>query len=91
MEELNKFVKAKYMLFFSAMLQVSFVAMQPLFIVNHKIIPMLLTGFLISMIWTFNIKKVAFGGWPDRLVYAIGAMCGTGFGYWISNITIKYL
>ena len=80
-----KFIKAKGGLFLTALLQVTFVAMQPLFIINHDIIPMLATGFLISLIWTFNVKKVAFGNITDRLVYAIGAMAGTGLGFAISH------
>ena len=78
-------------LFFTALFQVFFVAMQPLFIIHHKIFPMLITGFLISLIWTFNVKKVAFGGLKDRLIYAIGATVGTFFGYLISNWIIQFL
>ncbi len=78
-------------LFLTALFQVCFVAMQPLFIIHHKIIPMLVTGFLISLIWTFNVKKVAFGDIKDRLAYAVGATAGTGIGYLISNWLIKLM
>lgn len=84
----NKILE-RWELFFTALTQVSFVAMQPLFIINHKIFLMLTTGFLISLIWTFNVKKVAFGNIWDRLIYAAGATIGTGFGYLISNWVVK--
>jgi hypothetical protein len=80
------FIRDKWKLFVTALLQVTFVAMQPLFIVHGRIIPMLITGFLISLVWTFNVKRVAFGTNWDRIVYASGAMAGTGLGYWISHM-----
>jgi len=85
------FAKNNWKLFTTAMFQVTFVAMNIIFISNHRIIPMLLTGFMISLIWTFNIKKIAFGGTIDRIVYSTGAMVGTGLGYLISNYVNKLL
>lgn len=77
--------KSKWALFLTAMVQVTFVAMNVTFIAHGEIIPMLLTGFMISLIWTINVKRVALGGWLDRITYANGAMVGTGLGYVISN------
>lgn len=84
-------MKNKISLFLTALLQVTFVAMNVTFISEKKILPMLITGFLISLIWTFNVKKVAFGTNWDRVIYAVGAMCGTGIGYLISHSLIKIL
>jgi len=86
-----KFIKAKYGLFLTALLQVTFVAMNVVFISKHYIIPMLVTGFCISLVWTLNVRKITFGGWGDRFVYSFGAMVGTGLGYFISNHIIHYL
>lgn len=86
-----EFTKKNWKLFLTATCQVTFVAMNILFISNHRIIPMLITGFMISLIWTFNIKKVAFGGITDRIVYSTGAMLGTGLGYLISNYVNTFL
>jgi hypothetical protein len=76
-------------LFLTAVCQVTFVSMNVIFISKAMIIPMLLTGFMISFMWTLNVKKVAFGDWWDRVIYATGAMIGTGLGYlistWMSN------
>lgn len=77
-------------LFFSALLQVSLVAMNVSFISKGYIFLMLLTGAGISFFWTFNIKRVAFGGWRDRLIYTSGAMAGTGLGYWIAKVAVHY-
>ena len=83
--------KSKWALFLTAMVQVTFVAMNVTFIAHGEIIPMLLTGFMISLIWTFNVKRVALGGWLDRLTYANGAMLGTGIGYIISHWINRFL
>ena len=87
----KKFIRGKYQLFLTAVFQVTFVAMNVTFIAKGLIIPMLLTGFMISLIWTLNVKKVAFGGWSDRITYATGAMVGTGFGYYISHLITKVI
>lgn len=83
--------KAKWVLFLTGMLQVTFVAMNVTFIAQKQIIPMLLTGFMISLIWTINVKRIAIGNWLDRLTYANGAMFGTGIGYFISQYINKVL
>lgn len=88
---MTKFIKTKGGLFLTALLQVTLVAMNIVFISGHFIIPMLVTGFLISLVWTLNVKKVAFGTWVDNITYAMGAMAGTGLGYVFSNYIIKYL
>jgi len=83
--------KSKWALFLTAMVQVTFVAMNVTFIAHNRIVPMLLTGFMISLIWTINVKRVALGGWLDRITYANGAMFGTGIGYFISHWIDKML
>jgi hypothetical protein len=62
-------------------LQVMFVCMNTVFISKSLIIPMAFSGFMISFIWTLNVKKVAFGNMKDRVIYSSGATLGgiTGF------------
>jgi len=85
------FIQTNYQLFLTALLQVTFVAMNTVFISKGYIICMLLTGFMISLIWTLNIAKLAICGWSDRFVYATGAMFGTGIGYLIAVNIIKHI
>lgn len=77
-------------LFFSALLQVSLVAMNVTFISKGYVLLMLITGGGISFFWTFNIKRVAFGGLKDRLIYTTGAIAGTGLGYWLAKEAVNY-
>jgi Na+-translocating ferredoxin:NAD+ oxidoreductase RnfA subunit len=62
-----------------------FIAMNTVFISKSMFIPMIITGFFISIIWTLNVKKVAFGEWVDRVVYALGASVGTAAGFIVAN------
>ncbi len=84
-------MKDRILLFITALSQVTFVAMNVLFISKGLIVPMLVTGFLISFIWTLNVKKIAFGTIIDRVIYATGAMIGTGLGYFLANYLTKWL
>lgn len=84
-------MKSKLSLLLTGLLQVTFVSMNVVFISKAMIIPMLITGYLISFVWTLNVKKIAFGGWADRFIYATGAMFGTGIGYLLSNLLAKVL
>lgn len=82
--------KTRIELFFTGMLQVTLVALNVICISKGWIIPMLVTSFGLSLTWTFNVKKVAFGNFLERVIYAGGAMCGTGLGYFLSLILKQY-
>lgn len=83
---MKKLIKnPKIALFLTGLLQVTFVAMNVNFIAHGMIIPMLLTGFMISLVWTINVKRISIGGWLDRISYSTGTMTGTGLGYIISH------
>lgn len=46
---------------------------------------MLLTGFGISLTWSYNVKRIAISSVSDRIAYALGATAGTGIGYLIAK------
>lgn len=78
-------MKARLLLFLTGFVQVTLVAANTLFIAQGKVIPMLVVGFGISIVWTLNVKKIAFGDWWDRIIYATGAMTGTLTGYLLAS------
>ncbi|MFN7465278.1 MAG: hypothetical protein ACK53T_07830 [Planctomycetota bacterium] len=84
-------LKDKVTLFVTAFVQVTFVAMSSVSIINNSLIMIGVTGFMISFIWTLNVKKVAFGNTRDRFIYAIGAMLGTYCGYFLSKYLITII
>lgn len=86
-----KLIEGRAMLFGTAFLQVMFVAANTVFISEKMILEMIITSFCLSFVWTLNIKKVAFGTWIERVVYAAGACTGTGIGYILANYLISIL
>ncbi|MFD2600181.1 hypothetical protein ACFSQ3_14580 [Sphingobacterium corticis] len=78
-------------LFITGFLQVFFVAINTYFITQRNYIGVLVVSFLISFIWSFNVKKVAFGSISDRLIYSLGAsiggLSGLLIGVWLGDVT----
>lgn len=61
--------------------QVFFVSVNTYFIARDFEAGILIAAFLISYIWSINVKKVAFGTQGDRISYATGAALGSYAGY----------
>ena len=66
-------------------IQVLLVTFQTWLIARERIGMVFGVGFLISLTWTFNVKRVALGGWPDRIAYATGAGCGALAGLLVAR------
>lgn len=47
---------------------------------TSALIGIVVVGFAISIVWSFNVKKIAFGSMLDRVVYASGAALGSILG-----------
>jgi hypothetical protein len=73
-------LKSLAALFFSGYVQVYFIAANTYFLSNNVILGVIISSFMISIIWSFNVKKVAFGSTAHRIVYALGATLGSVFG-----------
>ncbi len=72
-------------LFLSSALQVFFVALSTWFIAHEYYVSAVLTSFAISFVWTLNVKKVVFGNWVDRTVYALGASFGAAVALFLTT------
>ena len=66
--------------FVLAWLQVSLVSLNTWQIANHKVMGALVVGFLISLVWTFNVQDIARSNFKDKMSYSLGAMTGTATG-----------
>ena len=73
-------------LFITGFVQVFFVAINTYFISRQFYMGILGCGFMISLIWSWNVKKIAFGTWTDRLYYASGAAFGSVAGAYLGHI-----
>jgi hypothetical protein len=84
-------LRAKLNIFATSFLQVMFVSMNVVFISKDFLFCLLTTGFLISFIWTYNVKRVVFGDIYTRLIYSTGASIGTGAGYFLAKYLITII
>lgn len=73
-------------LFATGFMQVFFVAINTYFISTKNLYGTVVAGFVISLIWSFNVKKIAFGDTSDRVLYAFGASFGSLCGLAVSII-----
>jgi hypothetical protein len=76
-------------LFLTGFLQVFFVAVNTYFISREFYIGVFICGVIISLIWSWNIKKIAFGSTRDRIVYSLGAGLGSLIGLVTSVLLFK--
>lgn len=70
-------MKDKIILFITGVVQVYFVAINTYFLSRELYIGVTFAAFMISLIWSYNIKKIAFGSLSDRILYSLGATLGS--------------
>lgn len=80
-------------IFTTGFIQVILVCLNTYQIANYIVTKSIMTllgilfiGFLISLVWTLNVKKIAFGDWIDRITYASGAATGSITGVLIGEL-----
>jgi hypothetical protein len=67
-------------IFFSSLLQIFFVSVNTILISKELIIQAGICGFLLSLVWTFNIRRIGLASWSERISYCLGAGLGTSGG-----------
>ena len=78
-------MKTKLSLLITGFVQVYFVSVNTYFLAKEMYIGVLIAAFMISLVWSFNVKKVAFGSTVDRIIYASGATMGSLTGLYSSS------
>lgn len=73
-------VVSRAKLFSTGFIQVFFVAINTYFLSKSYFLGVFSASFMISMVWSYNVKKVAFGSVRDRIAYALGAAFGSVAG-----------
>jgi hypothetical protein len=84
-------LRGRLPLFLTGFVQVYFVAVNTYFLSKEMYLGVFIAAFMISLIWSFNVKKVAFGSITDKVVYSFGATSGSVFGLWSSKFLITLL
>lgn len=67
-----------------AWLQVTLICLNTWQIANQKIPGALIVGFLISLVWTFNVQSISRSNLLAKITYSLGAMAGTATGLALS-------
>ena len=75
-------------LMLTGFIQVFFVAINTYFLSKGFYTGTFVCGTIISLIWSWNVKKIAFGNLYDRFFYAFGAGLGSLFGLVISKLIL---
>jgi hypothetical protein len=78
-------------LFITGFIQVFFVSINTYFLAKELYVGVLIASFAISLVWSFNVKRVAFGALGDRFLYAGGAACGALSGLASSAFLLRIL
>lgn len=81
----KKLLLIRSSLFLTGFTQVFFVSLNTYFLAKEIYMGVFVSALIISLIWSFNVKRVAFGNNFDRFIYATGAASGAIFGLWSSS------
>lgn len=84
-------MKNSIQLFGTGVIQVFFVALNTVFLSKHIAVGILFAAFMISMVWSYNIKKIVFGTLQDRIFYSLGAATGSLLGLYTSDFLISII
>jgi hypothetical protein len=84
-------MKQKVSVFITGFIQVFFVVINTYFTAKEIYVGVLVASFTISLVWSFNVKRVAFGSMTDRLLYAGGAASGAVTGLFSSAFILTIL
>lgn len=78
-------------LFLGALLQVSLVAMNVSCISKRYWIGMLISSWMLSFLWCYNVGRISISNTHNKVIYATGAMIGTVLGVYIVAFFEKFL
>ena len=75
----------KFKLFITGFFQVFLVTINTYFIFKEFFIGVFFGSLTISLIWSWNVKRIAFGSFKDRMYYSLGAGVGSILGLILSK------
>ena len=78
-----------YRSFATSFLQISCVAINTYLITHLYWLGIFIVSFLISLLWAFNVSKIAISTTNQKLTYALGAGCGAICGLIIVQLILN--
>ena len=79
----------KFKLFITGFFQVFLVTINTYFIFKEFYVGVFFGSLTISLIWSWNVKRIAFGSLKDRMYYSFGAGVGSILGLILSKFFFK--
>ena len=79
----------KFKLFITGFFQVFLVTINTYFIFKEFYVGVFFGILTISLIWSWNVKRIAFGSFKDRMYYSFGAGVGSILGLILSKFFFK--
>lgn len=84
-------MKDNLSLFTTGFIQVFFVSLNTYFLSVMFYPGVIVAAFMISLIWSYNIKKIAFSSIHNRIFYSLGATTGSAIGLFMSSFIVKLI
>jgi hypothetical protein len=72
--------------FFQSFFQVGLVSVSTILITKHLYIGIFVVAFLISLLWTFNVSRLAISSLKEKLTYSLGAGIGAVCGVLLTQL-----
>ena len=73
-------------LYLTGLVQVALVSLNTVLLASGRTGLSIGVAFLISYVWTFNVKRAAFGSQGEKLIYSAGASSGAAVGLYIAGL-----
>ena len=72
--------------FFQSFLQIGLVSISTVLITKHLYYGIFVVAFLISLLWTFNVSRIAVSTIKQKLIYSLGAGAGAVSGVLLTQL-----
>lgn len=72
--------------FFQSFFQIGLVSISTILITKHFYIGIFIVSFLISLLWTFNVSRLAMSSMKQKLTYSLGAGVGALCGVLLTEL-----
>lgn len=72
-------------IFFTSFLQVGFVCINTVLIAKGYVLGIFIASMTISLIWSYNVAKIALSNFKEKIIYSFGAGVGSIAGYYFIN------
>lgn len=79
-------MKDNFKIFGTSFFQIGLVAINTILIARGYVLGIFAASFTISLLWSYNVSKIALSDLSKKLIYSLGAGLGAVVGYSIINI-----